>query len=84
MYVCVGWRWEAKQVGLFAGCAALIALRSLVLFFIYRLFCPPPENATTATTNTITHKILTPQKKAGGDRETKLTQNEHKKKINAR
>lgn len=39
--VCVGWRWEAKQVGLFAGCAALIALRSLVLFYL-SAFLPAP------------------------------------------
>lgn len=57
--VWVGW----QQVGLSAGCAALIALRSFVLFFYLSAFRPPSKNATTATTtNTITHKILTPQK----------------------
>lgn len=84
VYVCV-WGGVGRQSRLDSLLAARRSLRFVrSFFFIYRLFCPPPENATTATTNTITHKILTPQKKAGGDRETKLTQNEHKKKINAR
>lgn len=42
----------------FAGCAALIALRSFLSITVCR---PPPENEMTKT-NTITHKIRTPRK----------------------
>lgn len=77
--VCVGWRWEAKQVGLFAGCAALIALRSLVLFYL-SAFLPAPWKCYDSNNKYYNPQNTHAPKKAGGDRETKLTQNEHKKK----